>query len=284
MSAPGARIADRGYQHYDGERGGVGTAVRSVFWLTWRRALGLGRPARAKVFPILAIVLAYVPTAVYIGVVVLGNRLEDQTGLPSDALTNQLVPTYAKNYLQVTLAILMLAAFVAPEVLCPDRRNGMLGLYLASPLTGATYLIAKALAVLAVVSIVTLGPPILLLIAYATQGRGPAGLAAWLATIGRIIAAGLAVSVLFSAVSLAISSITSRKAAASAAFVALIIGSFGLVGYLVTEGGQSDRFGLLNLATLPYEVVFRIFGEQSEVNIAGGPELPAGSVVAAYFA
>ena len=41
-------------------------------------------------------------------------------------------------------AVLVFVAFVAPEVLCPDRRTGMLGLYLASPLTRDTYLVGKA--------------------------------------------------------------------------------------------------------------------------------------------
>jgi ABC-2 type transport system permease protein len=123
-----------------------------------------------------------------------------------------------------------------------------------------------------------------LLIGYATQGVGPVGLADWLATIGRIIGAGLAVSVLYSAISLAISSITSRKAAASAAFVGLVIGTLALSAYLVEEGGQSATLGLLNLSTLPYEMVFRIFGEPSELTLDTGPELATGAVVGAYFA
>ena len=33
--------------------------------------------------------------------------------------------------------VLVFTAFVAPEILCTDRRSGMLGLYLASPLRRA---------------------------------------------------------------------------------------------------------------------------------------------------
>lgn len=280
-AAPAARILERGYRRYEGPRRGPSGAARSIVRHTVQRCLGLHRPARAKVFPVLTVVLAYVPTIIYVGITVLGNRLEDQ-GAPGRAMVRQFIPTYASNYLQVVLAIVLFAAFVAPEVLCPDRRTGMLGLYLAAPLTRWRYLAAKATAVLAMVSIVTVGPPVILLIGYSTQGFGPQGVADWAATIGRILGAGLAVSVLYTTVSLAISSITSRKAAASAAFLAAIVGLPALLTYLVVAGGQSSMWRLGDLFTLPYEAVFRIFAEPSPFLIAGEPELPATSVWAAY--
>ena len=277
-----ARLVDQGYRRYEGERGGLGHAMWSVARITLQRALGIRRPARAKVFPVLAILLAYVPTLVYVGVAVLGNRLEREGG-PGRVITEALIPTYANNYLQVVLAVLVVASFVAPEVLCPDRRNGMLGLYLASPLDRGSYLVAKAISVLMVVAIVTIVPGIILLVGYSTQGYGPDDVAGWLGAFGRIVAAGLAVSLLYTVLSLAISSITSRKAAASAAFLALIIGTSALVTYLVEAGGQDPALGLLDPATLPYEAVFRIFGEPSTID-RGGVELSSGAVFAAYAA
>lgn len=283
LQAPSARILERGYRRYDGPRRGASGAARSVIRHTVQRCLGLHRPARAKVFPILTLLLAYVPTVIYVGITVLGNRLQRQ-GVPGREMVNQFIPTYASNYLQVVLAILLFAAFVAPEVLCPDRRTGMLGLYLSAPLTRSRYLVAKAAAVLAMVSIVTVGPPVILLIGYATQGFGPDGLADWVGTIVRILGAGLAVSVLYSAVSLAISSITSRKAAASAAFLALIVGLPSLLTFLVVAGGYSTMLRLGDLFTLPYEAVFRIFGEPSPFLVAGEAELSAATVWIAYAA
>lgn len=184
---------------------------------------------------------------------------------PDSAFASAFIPSYASNEVQVVLAVLVVACFVAPEVLCPDRRNGMLGLYLASPLDRFTYLWAKAQAILIVVGVVTIGPSLILLIGYSTQGYGPENAAEWFATFGRIIAAGLAISLLYTVISLAISSITSRKAVASAAFLGIVIGSSALAMYLVEAGGQSQYFVLFDLALLPYEAVFRIFDEPSQM-------------------
>src|SRR3712207_8505042 len=56
------------------------------------------------------------------------------------------LPTYHEYYGFITAAIVVFVALVGPEVLCPDRRDGMLGMYLASPLTRDSYLGAKLLA------------------------------------------------------------------------------------------------------------------------------------------
>ena len=89
-------------------------------------------PRRSKILPVLAALLAYVPAIVFVGLAALLPR--------TTFLENDLLPTYAEYYGFITSAIVVFVAFVAPEVLCTDRRTGMLGLYLASPLTRYTYL------------------------------------------------------------------------------------------------------------------------------------------------
>ncbi|MEJ7585849.1 MAG: ABC transporter permease subunit, partial [Acidimicrobiales bacterium] len=110
----------------------------------------------------------------------------------------------------------MFVAVVAPEILCTDRRTGMLGVYLASPLTRDTYLLAKALATLIVLAFVTIGPPLLMLIAFIVQGEGPDGVAGVALTVVRILGSGLAISILYTAFSMGVSSLTDRKAFATA--------------------------------------------------------------------
>ena len=263
MSRPRAtRIMDRGYRRYDGERGGVREAMRSVWRYTLQRILGIHRLFRFKVLPILMIGIAYVPTLVYVGITVITNQVATKGGnlIDSRTLASPLIIDYSVSYTGIVAAIVLFAAFVAPEVLCTDRRTGMLGLYLASPLNRWSYLASKAAAVFSVLMVVTLGPPLLLLLGYSTQGFGPSGIGAWLRTLGRIVATGLAIGGFHTMLSLATSSITSRRAAASGAFVALVVGTGSVVPLLV-NGGASVSLGAFDLWRLPQEVAYRIFGE-----------------------
>ena len=128
-----------------------------------QRALGLRRRFRYKVLPLVVAVIAYVPAIVFVGV----------AALVPDQIADEVVPLYGDYYGFVTAAILLFVAFVVPEVLCTDRQTGMLGLYLASPLTRDTYLAMKAAAVTSVLTVVTLGPPLLLLVGYSLLDQGP---------------------------------------------------------------------------------------------------------------
>ena len=92
---------------------------------------------------------------------------------------------------------MIFTSFVAPEVLCTDRRTGMLGLYLASPLDRNTYLVSKAAAVASVLAVVTTGPQLLMLVAYALIGDGPGGPLDYVVVVLRILLAGLTMSALY---------------------------------------------------------------------------------------
>jgi len=277
-----AQIIARGYRRYEGERVGVIGAMASVVRVTVHRCLGIHRPARTRVFPVLVIALAYVPTLVYVGVTVLGNRL-DREGLPGRMMADAFVPSYAQNYAQIVLAIVVFSAFVAPEVLCPDQRNGMLEMYFASPLNRTTYLLAKSAAVGAMVSVVTLGPPVVLLAGYSIEGFGPNGIGEWFLTLARIVASAIVIASLLTAVSLAMSSLTSRRAAASAGFLAVVVGGSSLCGLLVTQGGVTNRLNLVNLLTLPYELTYRIFDEPSPLTVNAESPIPTPLLVGSYL-
>lgn len=250
-----ARILDRSYRAYDGPRGGVLGAMRTVTLHSMRHALGIKRRHGAKVLPVLTILLAYVPAVVFIGMVAL---------FKSFVLDQDVLPSYAGYYGFVTAAILVFSAFVTPELLCPDRRSGLLGMYLASPLDRNTYLLAKAAAVFAILSLVTIGPLLLLLLSYTILGQGPDSPLDWLATLGRIIAGGMCIGGLHTTLSLAISSTTTRKAAASAVIVLTLFGSLILVQNVVFGLDHSIYYELFDFFRLPFLSVARIFGEATD--------------------
>jgi ABC-2 type transport system permease protein len=247
-----ARILDRSYRSYDGERGGVRAAVFSTGKHSVQRALGLKRTIWQKILPFVSIIIAFVPAIVFVGLAAL---------IPADQRPDDLLPTYAEYYGYITAAIVIFTAFVAPEVLCTDRRTGMLGLYLASPLDRNTYLVAKAAAVGFVLSIVTIGPLLLMLIANTIIGDGPDNPLDWIVALARVVAGGCAISALHTALSLAVSSFTSRRAAASATIVIVLIASNIVVSVLVFGAGWSGNLRAFNLFLLPFDFVTRIFGE-----------------------
>ena len=249
-----ARILDRSYRSYDGERSGLIGAMRTVTAHSIRHALGIKRRHGAKVLPVLTILLAYVPAIVFVGIVAL---------IKNESVTDDVLPTYAGYYGFISAVIFVFSAFITPELLCPDRRSGLLGMYLASPLDRNTYLVSKAAAVTAIMSIITVGPLLLILLAYTILGQGPDSPLHWLITLGRIFAGGLCIAALHTSLSLAIASTTTRKAAASAVIILVIVGTGIITGLLTFEVDQSAYYQLFNFLRLPFETVLRVFGERT---------------------
>lgn len=253
-----SRIYEGGYRRYDGPRLGPDHA----FWSLWRhtieRIIGLRRPARSKVLPLLTAAIAYIPPAVFVGIAAF---------LPRN-LADAALPSYADIYGFISAAILLFVTFVAPEALCPDRRSGVLSLYLASPLSRATYLGAKAAAVFSTLLLVTLGPPLLLLIGLSLQSAGPDGVGDLLLTLGRVLLASAVMAAVYTGLSLGIASLTDRRAwAAAATFVFVNVTSI-VAGTLVFAAGLTDYLLLLSLTRLPFKFAEAVHGNQpfGEVN------------------
>ena len=70
-----ARILDRGYRQFDGERLGTSSAIRSTAWQTTRSIFGLGRKARHKFFPMAILGITYLIVIIQLAAVFLfGNE------------------------------------------------------------------------------------------------------------------------------------------------------------------------------------------------------------------
>ncbi|MGB3054996.1 MAG: ABC transporter permease [Acidimicrobiales bacterium] len=246
-----ARIIDRGYRRYDNDRTGVGGAIWSVMRHSIQRGLGMRRPIWAKVPPTLTAFIAYIPAVVFVGIVAL---------VPAESITDLVLPTYGAYYGYVISAIVLFVAFAAPEMLCTDRRSGMLGIYLASPLNRDTYLVAKALAVAATLSLVCIGPPLLMLVANVLQNQGPTGLGDILTTLLRVLVAGLMITLLFTGVTMGVASLTDRKSIATAGIILLLLVSVMIAG-IFSEASNSDLPLVGSVLTLSLDIGPRVHND-----------------------
>ncbi len=254
--APRARIIDRGYRRYTGPRTDVPGAMVTVWRQSVQRALGLRRSVWAKVLPIASVGISYVPAIVFVGMVSL---------LPDVDVDEIELPSYGNYFPFIQAAIILFVAFVGPEILCTDRRTGMLGIYLASPLTRTTYLLAKAAATATVLALVTVGPPLLMLVANVVQGVGPDGPAGVAGTLARIVGAGALMAVLYTAVALGVSSLTDRKAFATAALLLVLVVPPLFISILVEITSVSNGLEALSLITGPFSLVQLVHGETVEI-------------------
>jgi ABC-2 type transport system permease protein len=276
-----ARIVDRGYRRYDGPRVGEAVILRSLAVHSLRRVLGLRRPARAKALPVIVIAIAYFPAVIIVGIAAfVKGAFANGTDLPS----------YAGYASFVMTAILIFVTFVAPEALCPDRRTRLLGQYLAAPVTRFGYVAAKAASVFSVLLLVTLGPQLLLVVALTLEDAGPSGVGGFLATVGRIVASGLVLSLFLGTLALAASALTDRKAFASVGFLVFTLVTSVAAGILYDDGHGVSWAGILSVTGLPLEAVFRIFAVPAHCRGRGDcdellyPQLSTLAVVGAVLA
>jgi ABC-2 type transport system permease protein len=269
MSTAEARIVDRGYRPYDGPRLGWRGAVRSLVRHTAQRVMGLRRTFPHKILPILSAAIAYVPAIVFIGL----------AAFIKDPAFRRNLPTYGQYYGFIVSALIVFASFVAPEALCPDRHTGLFGMYLASPLTRGTYVAAKVAAVMGLLAIATLGPPLLMLVAYIFQGIGPDGPLGVLQVLARVVASGVVVAGVYTAVSLGMSSFTDRRAIASAGTLIMIIGTGVVTGVLVESAGLPQWLYAFDLSSAPFEFVQRIYGEVGNLPRVDTLALAAGNAM-----
>ena len=139
MSTPEGQVFDLGYRHYDGPREGRGRARQALFVNGIRTCFGLGRGALAKVLPILFFVAVMAPAALLsVAAGLLGEGFADFMDLPGPG-----------DYYEIVSPILFIfAAIIAPELLCPDRRDGVINLYLVRPLTFTDYVLGAVVGVL----------------------------------------------------------------------------------------------------------------------------------------
>jgi len=248
-------VYDRGYRPYEGERGGRRAATLALYRATLRRALGLRRSWRQKVAPFVLLGIATIPAVVNVGI---GYVTRDEIFADRIAII-----TY-REYVGVSSSLLLFIALVAPDVICPDRRQRVLPLMFARPLTGVDYVAAKFAAITSILFLFSFIPQVVLFVGsmlvsdssfeYFTDNLG---------VIWKVTAAVIVLSVYYAVIGLAIAALTDRRIVAGAAVIGL---------FLVTSISSA---ALINVLALPLEVRDLIFlghldGDSSLGGVANG--------------
>lgn len=256
-------VFDIGYQRYTGVREGRGRARLAVFKDSLRAALGFGRGGRAKILP-----WSFIALLSSIGLIMaLVAGAVDRLGGPGSAQKMNL-PSHVDFYGIAAVIMFVFAGLVGPELLCRDRREGTINLYLVRPLTGSDYVLSRWAAFLVVMTAAAWLPQLILFLGLCGGDPDPMAYlkAHWL-DIPKFMAAGVAMAAYCTTLALLTASFTSRRAYASVFLVGLfVITTPFTVGLAEEIGGSAGQWiSMFNLTNIPVHVNDIIFGEVSEL-------------------
>jgi ABC-2 type transport system permease protein len=241
-SGPG-EVFDLGYHGYEGPRTGRWSRRRAIWRDGVRISLGLGRGTGAKIAPWLLLGLALVPMLVLVVVSAF-------VGAPTDADDFEL-PSYAEYYEWAIVPLALFAAVVGPLLICPDRRDGVLALYAARPITPLDYVGARWAAFLTVTLAAVWLPEAVLYAWNVLDAREPGTFLTdtW-DVVPRFLLAGALIATVLTTLALLVSTYATRRAYASVAMLAvLFIGS--AVGGIAEENFSGGVADALSLASIP---------------------------------
>jgi ABC-2 type transport system permease protein len=136
----------------------------------------------------------------------------------------------------------------------------MLGLYLAGPLDRTRYLAAKGAGVLGAMLLITLGPLLFMLLAFVLAGLGPSA-ASTPKLLLQIFAVGTVTALLYSALSMAVSSFTDRRAVAAVGVILVLFVPAIVVRSAIESAGAPNALDLFSSPFVVENLAYRIFGE-----------------------
>jgi ABC-2 type transport system permease protein len=239
-------VYDRGYRPYDGPRGGRRAATLALFRASIRRALGLRRSWRQKVAPFVLLAIVTLPAIVNVGIAYVTRN---QIGRRIEFITY-------REYVGVSSALLVFVALTAPDIVCPDRRQRVLPLIFARPMTGIDYVIAKVGALFSILFAFSFLPQVVLFGGQALVSNSALDYVRDNADVlWKVPVAVALLAAFYATVGLAIASLASRRIVAGASFIGLFLVSSITAGILVggEEGHRapSSAAALISVLRLP---------------------------------
>ena len=262
-AARSGTVFDIGYQSYEGVREGRERGRRAILKDGIRTALGLGRGGRAKILPWFFITLMVGIALIFALIIGAAERIAGQA-----AAEQMNLPSHSDYYGFASIIVFVFAAVVGPGLICPDRRDRVINLYLVRPITGSDYIISRWLAFFVVMLGALWLPQTILFVALSADDPAPlVYLQKHWVDVPRFLLAGGALAAYVTTLSLLVASFTTRRAYASVFLVGLFIittpFTVGLAEEIKGAGGQ--WLSMFNLTNIPVYVNDVLFDDVSEL-------------------
>lgn len=197
-----------------------------------------------------------------------------------------------REYVGVSTALLLFVALTAPDSVCPDRRNRVLPLLFARPLSGGDYVLAKLGAIGGIVFAFSFIPQVVLFVGqmlvasdgaidYFTENAE---------VLWQVPVAVAALALYYGAIGLALAATTTRRVVGGVALLATVLVTSAVSGVLVEvnttdePGGRGTGWALVDVLELPLHVrdlVFlgRLDSEGPLTQVAGAGAMALGAYV-----
>jgi ABC-2 type transport system permease protein len=269
-------VFDIGYRSYTGVREGSDRSRRAVFKDGVRIALGIGRGGKAKVLP-----WFFITVLVMIGLVMALMAGAARKYLGEDMTQSLNLPSHGQYYSIAVMVMFVFASMVAPELLCRDKRDGVMNLYLVRPLTGTDYILSRWMAFLAVMLASAWIPQLILFLGLSMGDPLPMTYVRqhWM-DVPRFLTSGLIMAAYITTLALLAASFTTRRAYAAVFLVGLFVISTPFTLGLAQELDPSigKWVSMFNLTNIPLHVTDIIFDDTSELT-KSAPARQLGSTI-----
>ncbi|HEY2795359.1 MAG TPA: ABC transporter permease subunit [Micromonosporaceae bacterium] len=223
-------IHDIGYQRYRGARLGRSYTRRSLYTHSLRTAYGLGRSAKAKIFPWFA-------AAVLLLVAIIDVAIRSQSG-------GKLPLSYVDFPQATALAVLLFLATAAPELVSRDLRSKVLPLYFSRPIRRSDYALAKLGALASAIFLLIAVPLLIIFLGGAFSLPSGKLWHEFTDFLGGLVGAAV-MAIVYASIGLLVSSLLARRMVAAAAIVGvfLVTGTVGAAVAALGGGGDSELIG-----------------------------------------
>ncbi|BCB86914.1 ABC transporter permease subunit [Phytohabitans suffuscus] len=241
MSEAAGVIHDIGYQRYSGPRLGRGYVFSSMYVHGLRTAFGLGRSAKAKIFPWFVVGVVFLT-----GTILAAVRAQ----IPDAGVT------YTAFVDMMAWLVVFFVAVVAPELVSRDLRAGVLPLYFSRPLRRTDYAYAKLAALATAVWLLLGAPQVVMFLVAAFSADNMSQFWTEVGDVGPGLFYAALWAALFAGIGLLVASLTGKRAFAAGGIVAVFLMTTPIVGVMSVMPSQT--MNELALLFSPSSLVFGV--------------------------